>query len=153
MDRILLLCFGMMFCSLTSFGQSFFPFKTLPNSSGLFKALPSFPEIRVPGFNWIPNGSGSLNTFPFSGKNKQYTPNISRPLLYSKAKPTIIPYHSNMPMVDLSKGYSSNFPIKKFSKDYPSNMPIVRVITPIPGTRMPGFYDNGFGNRQLFIPK
>lgn len=139
-----------MFCSLASFGQNRFGFKSIPNGSGIFKALPTFPDIRIPGFNWMPNSSGMFGKLPFSENNEQLALiNQFRGPHDSKATPTIIPDQSNMPMVDLSKGFSSNLPVKRFSKDYPSNMPVVGGGSQIQEMLFKRFDD---GHHQYIVP-
>lgn len=130
MKKILLICFGTMFCTLATFGQNSFNFKSLPDSSGLFEPKPINPAIRIspdirfaiPNLN--PNGPFKSDNVPSFESDQLSAINRFRPQPDAEGQTTIFQEHSDMPIADLSIGYSSNLPIKEFPKDFPSNMPI-----------------------------
>ncbi len=134
MNKILPIYFVMMFCSLATFGQNKFYFKSFPDSSGLFEPKPINPAIRIspdirfaiPNLN--PNGSFKSDNIPSFESDQLSAINRFRPQPDAEGQTTIFQEHSEMPIADLSIGYSSNFPIKEFPEDYPSNMPIQEFL-------------------------
>lgn len=128
----------MMFCSLSTFGQNRFYFKSLPDSSGLFKPKPVNPAIRIsPDIriaipNLIPNDPFKSDNNPSFESDQLSAINSFRSLPDTKVRTSISQDYSDMPIADLSIGYSSNLPIKEFPKNFPSNMPIVEGKSSLP---------------------
>ena len=108
-----------------SFGQRSFE---VPLSLNFFGTTPAFLSNSVFDFK-----KGTLN-----GKNEPVTVETYKLISSFKPESGSIPDvpeigfsdGSNMPIIDLSKGYMSNFIIKEFSKDFPSQMPITELISP-----------------------
>ncbi|WP_158857463.1 hypothetical protein [Lunatibacter salilacus] len=127
MNKLILISFGLICNSLACFGQNSFKLHGMPSVVG---TIPAFLDNPLFGFEKIGNVPEVENS---SGAIVQYE-------LILSFKPEIveIPHipdvsfsdGSNMPIIDLSKGYSSNFPIKEFSKDFRSNMPITDLRGP-----------------------
>ncbi|HSI77478.1 MAG TPA: hypothetical protein VK957_16375 [Lunatimonas sp.] len=125
MNKLILISFGLICSSLACFGQN--SFKS-PSVSSIVGITPGFHGGSVFDFKNVTS----------DGKSESAVLEGYRQILSSKSVLSPIPVlpeitrseGSNMPIVDLSKGYFSNFLIKEFSKDFRSNMPITELRIP-----------------------
>lgn len=125
MKKLLLFSVALIISALASFGQNSFQ---LPQASIIFGTTPAFLDIS----------EFDLKKDTFDGKSESAVVEGYRQIKSTKSglsHITGVPEinfseGSNMPIIDLSKGYSSNFIIKEFPKNFLSLMPITELKSP-----------------------
>lgn len=125
MNRLLLICVGFMCYSSVSFGQHSFE---VPLSLSVLGTAPTLLENSVVDFKKeISAGKSESVTVESYRLISSFKSGLS---LITDVPEINLSEGSNMPIIDLSKGYTSNFPIKEFSKNFPSKMPITELKSP-----------------------
>jgi hypothetical protein len=146
MNKILPIYFVIMFFSLATFGQNKFYFKSLPDSSGLFKRKPINPAIRISGPNrfYFKSFPDSSSLFKRKQINQAFriSPDIriARPIMspsdslisdnnlsFDSEQLSAINRFRSQPDPKVRTGIlqdDSNMPIADLSIGYSSNLPI-----------------------------
>ena len=125
MNRLLLIFVGLMCWTSVSFGQHSFE---VPLSLNFIGTTPAFLSNSVFDFK---KGTLNVNNEPVTVETYKLISSFKPELGSIPDVPEIgFSDGSNMPSIDLSKGYMSNFIVKEFSKDFPSQMPITELLSP-----------------------
>lgn len=127
MNKLLLICVGLLLSPILIFGQNSFE---VPDALGFSNTIP----FLLPRFESNLERSGSdregLDDLAFVQRYEQilsFGPVHSSPFEGIESR---VSEGSTMPIVDLSKGYVSHLPIKDLSSGFSSNMKITELKQP-----------------------